>query len=65
VVVLLVLALGGAQDDDGVFADVEIAVEAALAGDAEEGDGGGLDGGEGIEAGLKGGAVSHGDRGDG
>jgi hypothetical protein len=60
--VLLVLALGGAQDDDGVFADIEIAVETALAGDAEEGDGGGLDSGEGIETGLEGDAVSHGTR---
>ncbi len=60
-VVLLVLALGGAQDDDRVLPDVELAVLATLARDAEQGDRRGLHGGEGIETGLQRVAVSHGE----
>ncbi len=58
---LLVLALGGAQDDDRILPDVELAVLATLARHPEQGDRRGLHGGEGIEPGLQGVAVSHGE----
>jgi hypothetical protein len=51
-VVLLVLALGSAQNDDCVLPDVKLAVLPTLARDPEQGDRRGLHGGEGIETGL-------------
>ena len=60
-VVLLVLALGSAQDDNCILPDVKLTVLPALARDPEQGDRRGLHGGEGIETGLQRVAVSHGE----
>ena len=61
VVVLLVLALGGAQDDDRILAEVELAVLVTLTRHSQQGDRRGLHGRKGIEPGLQGVAVSHGE----
>jgi hypothetical protein len=62
VVMLLVLALGGAQDDDRIIPDLELAVLATLARHSEQGHRRGLHGGEAIESGLQGVAIRHDER---
>ena len=61
VVMLLVLALGGTQDDDCIIPDLEIAILATLARHPEQRDCRSLHGGERIETGLQRVAVSHGE----